>query len=490
VDAPGASPIRLPDPCVVILVGASGSGKSHWAAAHFEPGLVVSSDRLRALVGAGEHDQAAGTDAFAVLDLVLERRSRRRLTTVVDTLGLDAKKRRRWLKLAHDHGLPCYAVWFSTDARLCRSRNAARVRPVPARVLAGQLQQIGGIAEVLSAEGFDAVHPAAPSRLVPDEFVTAPEAAARQKETPMPLPFELQIPNFTWPGGAAELGPRLRAAAVAAEDAGFAGLWVMDHFVQIPGAGRAWDEMLDSYTTLGFLASATSTARLGALVTGVTYRNLPHLAKIVATLDVLSGGRAVCGVGAAWYEREHRAYGWRFPPLRDRYALLEDALRLLPVMWGKGTPSFEGATITVPEAICYPRPLQDPVPILVGGSGERRTLRLVAEYADACNLFGGAATVRHKVDVLRRHCHDVGRDPSDVEVTHLSTVMVSGREGERRSAPDGWRLQVHEGSVDDHVGRFRELAEAGVQTAIVSLADLADGPAAVERFAPVIAAVR
>ena len=173
----------------------------------------------------------------------------------------------------------------------------------------------------------------------------------------------------------------------------------MDHFLQIPQIGREWEDMLESYTTLGYLAGVTGRVTLGTLVTGITYRNLAHLAKIVATLDVLSGGRAVCGLGAAWFEREHRLYGWDFPPRRERYALLEDALELLPLMWGPGAPRFEGRTVTVDEAICYPRPLQERIPILVGGSGERRTLRLVARHADACNLFGDP---RHDPPQARR----------------------------------------------------------------------------------------
>jgi F420-dependent oxidoreductase-like protein len=240
----------------------------------------------------------------------------------------------------------------------------------------------------------------------------------------------------------------------------------MDHFVQIPQVGPHWQNMLDSWTTLGFLAGHTERARLGTMVTGITYRNLAHLAKIVATLDVLSGGRAMCGVGAGWYEREHTAYGFDFPPVRRRFELLEDALQLFPLMWGPGAPAFEGKTIKVAEALCYPRPVQERIPILVGGSGERKTLRLVAQYADACNLFGDAATVRHKVDVLRGHCAEVGRDPADVEVTHLSLAL--------------------DASVEEQVGRYRQLAEAGVRTAMVRFPTLDE--AAVEAFGPVIAA--
>jgi F420-dependent oxidoreductase-like protein len=308
--------------------------------------------------------------------------------------------------------------------------------------------------------------------------------------------FGLQIPRYTWQGGPAELAPRLRRIATAAEAAGFEQLWVMDHFRQIPTMGRPWEDMLESWTTLAYLAGVTETIRLGTLVTGVTYRNVAHLAKIVATLDVLSGGRAICGLGAAWFREEHLAYGWRFPSVRERYALLEDALRLLPLMWGPGAPAFEGKAISVPEAMCYPRPLQAKVPLLVGGSGERTTLRLVARLADACNLFGEAPTVAHKVEVLHRHCAEVGRDPAEIEVTQLSTVLVGGDDGEVRSLVDGLRpprmsaerfaRQVNAGTVEQHARRVRDLVAAGVSTVIVSLADL-DGPEAVDRFAGVIA---
>src|SRR3954467_2869125 len=267
----------------------------------------------------------------------------------------------------------------------------------------------------------------------------------------MTLAFGLQLPRFDFPGHPGATRDALASAARAAEEAGFTSLWVMDHFLQIPQVGREWEDMLDSYTTLGYLAGVTERIRLGTMVTGITYRNVAHLAKIVATLDVVSGGRAMCGLGAAWFEREHRLYGWEFPPLRERLDRLEDALQLLPLMWGPGSPRFEGKTTVVEEATCYPRPLQERVPILVGGSGEKRTLRLVARYADACNFFGDAEQVRHKLRVLHEHCAAVERDPGEINVTHL------GR------PPDA--------TIEEHVGRFRELAEAGVQTAIVSLSD-------------------
>ena len=473
----------------MVLVGASGAGKSHWATARF-PGppaaaaAVVSSDGLRALVGVGEDDQRAGTDAFDVLDLVVERRARRHLTTVVDTTGLDARRRARWLALARRHDLPAHAVVFAPPDRLCRDRNRQRPRPVPSKVLSGQLRAVAEIGPALAGEGWDGIHSPADVVLVPPAFLDAPAAAHRQQEDPMPLDFGLQIGRFEWPGGPAELAARLATVAAEAEEAGFTSIWVMDHFLQIPMVGREWEAMPESYTTLGFLAGRTRTARLGTLVTGVTYRNLAHLAKIVATLDVLSGGRAMCGLGAAWFEREHTLYGWDFPPLQRRYELLEDALELLPLMWGPGSPTFEGRTVQVPAATCYPRPLQERVPLWVGGSGERRTLQLVARHADACNLFGDPATVRRKVEVLREHCAAVDRDPAEVHVSQLSTASVVGPGGAADRGHPG------AGSVEEQVGRYRDLAEAGVQTAIVTVPELGTDPGALARFAPVLAAFR
>lgn len=474
--------LRLPEPCLVVLVGASGAGKSWWAVGEFGVGRVVSSDGLRGVVGEGEHDLRASKDAFDVLELVVDRRCRRGLTTVVDSTGLDPKLRRRWLATARKHGLPTYAVVFTAPDAVCRARNRQRSRPVPSKVLTGQLQAMAEVDAVLADEGWDGVLAPADVVLLPPQFVDAHAASRRQQEDPMPLEFGLQVSQFAGPATPAEQAERLAAVAIAAEVAGFTSLWVMDHFVQIPSVGREWEDMLESYTTLGFLAGKTSTLRLGTLVTGVTYRNLAHLAKIVATLDVLSGGRAVCGLGAAWFEREHKLYGWDFPPLRRRYELLEDALELLPLMWGPGSPPFEGRTTTVPAATCYPRPLQERVPIWVGGSGERRTLRLVAQHADGCNLFGDAATVRHKVEVLRRHCADVDRDPAEVRVSNLTSASVV--------APGAERPDEHAGTVDEQVGRYRAYAEAGVQTAVVGITGPGLDPDGVARFADVIAAFR
>jgi F420-dependent oxidoreductase-like protein len=470
-------PLRLPDPCLVVLVGATAAGKSRWAAEQFDADQVVSSDRLRAVVGASERDQRASRDAFEVLELIVAKRLARGLTTVIDSTGLDAKRRSGWRALAAEHATPAFAVVFDAAAIDVRARNRGRTNPVPATVVAAQLREVATLK--LDDEGFAAVRRPAPVSLVAPQLVTALDSASRQREDPVVLDFGLQISRFGFPGHPQTTAQMLAAIARAAEEAGFTSLWVMDHFLQIPQVGREWEDMLESYTTLGYLAGVTERIRLGTLVTGITYRNLAHLAKIVATLDVLSGGRAMCGLGTAWFEREHNLYGWGFQARADRYALLEDALELLPLMWGKGAPRFEGRTLTIAEAICYPRPLQEHVPILVGGSGERKTLRLVARHADACNLFGDPDTVRRKVAVLHEHCATEGRDPAAIAVTHLAAARVV--------APGSSREGQGAATAEEHIGRFRELAEAGVQTAIVGLAD-ADGPGSVERFAEVVAA--
>jgi F420-dependent oxidoreductase-like protein len=477
----------------VVLVGPGAAGKSTWAEAHFPADIIVSSDRLRAMVGAAEDDITASADAFALLEETVRQRVGRRLSTVIDTLGLDADRRAAWLALARRHDVPCVAVAFDTPSDVCRARNRERPKRIPADALTAQLRAWARVRESLPGEGFDAVLEPQPVRVVPKAFAAATEAARRQREQPAGLRFGLHLATYPWKDATAG---RLREIAAAAEDAGFDAIYVMDHFRQIPQIGRAWEDFLESYTTLAYLAACTERVRLGALVTGITYRNVAHLGKIVATLDVLSGGRAVCGLGLAWFKDEHVAYGWEFPPVAERYALLEDALRLLPVLWGPGNPAYEGTVLSVPDTTCYPRPLQEHVPIIVGGGGERRTLRLAARYADAANVFGDAAAVRHKAAVLRAHCAEAGRD---VELTHLSTALVGADDAQvaelvdrlrpRRQDPGRYAAAVNAGTVADHVGRFRELAEAGAAEVMIRLPDLTD-PAPLERMAKVIAAFR
>lgn len=488
--------VRLPAPCLVLLVGPSGAGKTTWADARFAWNQVVSSDRLRAVVGVSEEDRRAGTDAFAVLDQIVEARLRRGLVTVVDSLGLDNDRRRAFRETAERHSVPCYAVAFDIDPAEAKARNRQKERPVPQKVLDGQLRRWVAVRGLLDGEGFAAVLAPGQVAVVAPSLLDAPYAARRQRERPLRLRFGLQISSFTCEGGSPAIGRRIADVARAAEAAGFSSLWVMDHFRQIPQIGPEWQDMLDSYTTLGHLAALTERATLGALATGVGYRNPAHLGKIVASLDVLSGGRAVCGLGIGWFEKEARAYGWEFPAVADRYALLEDTVELLRLMWGPGSPEFTGRRIHVPEAMCYPRPLQDRIPILIGGSGERTTLRLVAKHADMCNLFGDVDTVARKLAVLQRHCDEIGRDPAEIEVSHLSAAFAATdrRSLERRlaelagpeEAPEQAAARLGAATVDDHIGRFRRLAEAGVNHAIVPL--VADATTEdVGAFEPVIA---
>jgi F420-dependent oxidoreductase-like protein len=261
----------------------------------------------------------------------------------------------------------------------------------------------------------------------------------------------LQIPSFTWPDSPASIRGRLAEIARTAEEAGFASVWVMDHFFQIPVVGPAEQEMLEGYAALSYLAAVTERVKLGTLVTGVTYRHPGVLAKTVTTLDVLSGGRAYLGIGAAWFDREHHGLGVPFPPLKERFERLEEAIRIVRQFWSGDVAPFEGRhyrlaeTLLSPPAIARPHP-----PILIGGMGEKKTLRLVARHGDACNLFtfGGAELVRQKLDVLRRHCEAEHRDYAEIEKTTLGTANLA------RHTPA------------DTVKHLRELAKVGVQHAI------------------------
>jgi F420-dependent oxidoreductase-like protein len=231
----------------------------------------------------------------------------------------------------------------------------------------------------------------------------------------------IHFANFTLPGGPAAIGPILSDTARAADEGGCATFTLMDHYFQMEEFADRHEPMLEGYTALGFLAGRTERLTLGLLVTGVTYRHPGLLAKIVATLDVVSGGRAQLGIGAAWYEREHLALGVPFPPVSERFERLEETLQICHQMWSDDESPFEGKHYQLAETICSPRPVSSPRPrILVGGSGEQKTLRLVARYADACNLFAiEPAEVAHKLDVLDRHCADEQRDPASITRTIL-----------------------------------------------------------------------
>ncbi|HEV3364646.1 MAG TPA: LLM class F420-dependent oxidoreductase [Acidimicrobiia bacterium] len=233
----------------------------------------------------------------------------------------------------------------------------------------------------------------------------------------------LQIPNFTFPGVAdADLFETIAGIATTADSSGFDSVWVMDHLYQIEVVGPREDPMLEAYTLLGALAARTRQVALGTMVTGVTYRNPALLAKIVTTLDIISSGRAILGIGAAWNDDEHAGYGYDFPTAGERLDRLEEALQITRAMFTEQAPTFEGRHYRVQQVLNNPKPIRGRIPVLIGGGGEKRTLRLVAQYGDACNLFGGPDEVRHKLDVLERHCADVGRDPAEITKTILYTV--------------------------------------------------------------------
>ncbi|MCP2319218.1 putative F420-dependent oxidoreductase, Rv1855c family [Nocardia amikacinitolerans] len=278
------------------------------------------------------------------------------------------------------------------------------------------------------------------------------------------------IPIFDIDGGTTAIAGELARVGAAAEASGATWLSFMDHYFQIEPTGLpAEANMLEGYTTLGFLAAHTSTIELGLLVTGVTYRHPGLLAKIVTTLDVLSGGRAALGIGAAWFEREHRGLGVEFPSVAERFERLEEALRICDQMWDpRNNGPFEGKHYRLAETLCSPQPIHRPT-VLIGGGGERKTLRLVAQYGDACNLFGTSPQdVEHKLDVLRRHCDDLGRDYDRIR----KTIMANNP----RPTPD---------TRDEFVRSMADYAKLGVHTVII--VPTSGSPAAwIDEIAPVV----
>jgi F420-dependent oxidoreductase-like protein len=240
------------------------------------------------------------------------------------------------------------------------------------------------------------------------------------------MKLAIHFPNFTLPGEPASLAGILAATAKAADDGGCETMTLMDHWFQMEQRAPATDPMLEGYTSLGFLAAQTKRLKLGLLVTGVTYRYPGLLAKTIATLDVLSEGRAFLGIGAAWYEKEHRALGVPYPPIAQRFEMLEEAIQICEQMWSDDEGPYEGKHYQLAETICRPRPLQSPrPPILIGGSGEQKTLRLVAKYADACNLFDiGFDELERKLAILDAHCETFDRDPTSVQRTAIAAGDV------------------------------------------------------------------
>jgi F420-dependent oxidoreductase-like protein len=270
----------------------------------------------------------------------------------------------------------------------------------------------------------------------------------------------LQIPSFKYPGGTAAIRPKLKEIVTAAEEAGFYSLWVMDHYYQIKGLfGEAYtDPMMESYTTLGYFAGLTEKAYLGVLVTGVIYRHPSVLMKMVNTLDILSGGRAYLGIGAAWYEDEAKGFGIPYPSTPVRFEQLEDNLRLAKALWDRGETSFEGRHFSAPAITNNPAPLSKPHPrIMIGGMGPNKTLRMVAQYADACNIFEGAgmSNMQKALDTLKAHCDRLGRDYDTIEKTSLGTVHLSEKD-----------------TVDGIIRRIKQLSAMGFSHTIFNMPDV------------------
>ncbi len=269
------------------------------------------------------------------------------------------------------------------------------------------------------------------------------------------MKFGLQINRFDWEGAPGSIGPKLAEIAIAAESSGYDSIWVMDHYYQIePGLGSKEDPMLEAYSALNFMAGVTKRVNLGVMVTGVIYRHPGFLVKQVSTLDVLSGGRAIFGIGAAWYWQEAEGWGFPFPSTGVRFEQLEEVLQIAKQVWGDEFTAYKGKHFRMKAPINSPQPIKNPhPPILIGGEGEKKTLRLVAQYGDACNLFArnGVEGASRKLDVLRAHCERLGRNYADIEKTVLGAIDLP-------------KIGVEE--TVEQIGRFQE---AGIQHYILSI---------------------
>jgi len=299
--------------------------------------------------------------------------------------------------------------------------------------------------------------------------------------------FGLQINSFTYPGVSdGELFERIARIAGTAERSGFDSIWVMDHLYQIPVVGARTEPMLEAYSLLCGIAARTSRAQLGTMVTGVTYRNPALLAKMVTTLDIVSSGRAILGIGAAWNEDEHNGYGFEFPPLRERFERLEDAVQICRAMFTEEAPSYAGVRYHIDAALNFPRPLRPGgPPLLIGGSGEKRTIPMVARYADACNFFGDVDTIRRKVRILGEACEKIGRDPAEITKTRLGPVNIAATQAQaernakrvaevRNIPPEAAATSFITGDPDTVLERVEAFLDAGLDGLLISLPDAYD----------------
>ena len=408
----------------------------------------------------------------------MDARLGRGLTTVVDTLGLDDVRRARWLAVARAAGLPAVAVLLETPDELCRARNRERDRPVPAPALAGQLKKV----RALDLAGWDVVHRVAPTGRGPDvasERVLADPTPPADRRSSQGLRFVLQVGRFPWGEDPAAW---LAGVARAADDAGFAGLALMDHLVQIPQVARAWEPIPEPWVTLGLLAGLDTGLELGTLVTPVTFRPAGVTAKAAATLDVLTGGRAFVGIGAGWWEREHAAYGLPFPAPRERVRDVAAAIETMRALWAPGTGAYDGSSVSLPETTCYPRPVHD-IPVVVGGSGPQ-LLRTAARLADAVNVRtehverARAAVEGTDVRITVLDLPVVGRDRED---TWARVERLRGG-----TAASAYARRTNAGTPAEQRDRYGALADRGVDTVFLAVGDL-EGPDDVERLAPLLA---
>jgi F420-dependent oxidoreductase-like protein len=314
-----------------------------------------------------------------------------------------------------------------------------------------------------------------------------------------PIQLNLHLPNFNFPGvGPEAVFDRLVDIVRTAEASGFTSVTLMDHYHQIPPVGPPENFMFEGNTMLAGLAARTEKVNLGLLVGGVTYRNPAQHAKITTTLDFVSGGRAFHGIGAGWFEEEHKAYGYAFPSLKERFERLEDHLRIVRAMFTQERATVHGTHHSVQDAYNNPKPLRGDIPILIGGSGEKKTLRFVAQYADGCNLFGDPTRAEHLLGVLRGHCEDVGRDPAEITKTVMMSLVIGKDEAALAAKLDDLRARFPADRVAATTSgtpdQIRERAEAykavGVEGVTFSLADVHDLDAvalAGETLAPVFA---
>ena len=347
----------------------------------------------------------------------------------------------------------------------------------------------------IPGEGWDLVTTARHAQPEASHSPGARMAASQQRQRPVRMGLVLQLSRFPWGEDPAAPARWLAAVARAAAEAGLQGIALMDHLIQIPQVGRAWEPIPEPWVTLGMLAGLEPGLRLGTLVTPVTFRAPGILAKTVATLDALSGGRSFCGIGAGWWAREHAGFGLPFPPPRARLDELESAIETLRALWQPGTRQYRSERVWLPETTCYPRPVAR-IPVIVGGSGEKRTLAIAARLGDGCNLPSDLGPLDRKLTVFRQHCLEAGRDPAQAEVTVLD-IPVIGRDREEafsiveklrgRTTAAAFARRHHAGTAEDHIGRYRMLAERGVRTIFVSLPDLT-GPEDVLRLTSVAAA--